>query len=70
MKKKKILKSTLDGVGPVNKKPSTNYLHHFVKKKWHLTLDMWHVLHDMWHMVEGENSVKKISQNGLGFTMP
>ena len=30
----------LHGLGPVDKKPSTNYLHHFVKKE---TYDTWHV---------------------------
>ena len=56
----------LDGVGPVDNRPSTFKLHHFVQKKkkkeeeekiWHLTFDMWHVTcntwhvtHDMWHM--------------------
>ena len=57
-----LLKQKLDGVGPVDKRPSTNKLHHFVQKEkkkkkwcvahdmWHLTCDMWHVTHDMWHM--------------------
>jgi hypothetical protein len=44
----------LDGVGPVDNRPSTNKLHHFVHKKkcdmWHMTCDMWHVTRDMWHM--------------------
>ena len=30
----------LDGVGPVDKRPSTNKLHHFVLKKKHVTCDM------------------------------
>ena len=42
----------LDGIGPVDKGPSTNDLHHFVNKKkrsrknytWHLTPDMWQVV--------------------------
>ena len=41
----------LDGVGPVDNRPSTDKLHHFVKKKeeekekkkWHVTCDTWHV---------------------------
>ena len=40
----------LDGVGPVDNRPSTDELHHFVRKKekmWHVTRDMWHVTHDM-----------------------
>ena len=39
----------LDGVGPVDNRPSTNKLHQFVKKK-HVTCDMWHVTRDIWHM--------------------
>ena len=33
----------LDGVGPVDNRPST---------------DKWHVTPDMWHIVEGEHSLK------------
>ena len=43
----------LDGVGPVDNRPSTDKLHHFVQKrkeKWHATCDMWHVTRDMWHV--------------------
>ena len=49
----------LDGVGPVDNRPSTDKLHHFVRKKqqknktcdmWHVTCDMWHVTCDMWHV--------------------
>ena len=41
----------LDGVGPVDNRPSTNKLQHFVKKKmWHVTCDMWHVTCDTWHV--------------------
>ena len=45
----------LDGVGPVDNRPSTNKLHHFVKKLkikklWHVTHDMWHVISDTWHV--------------------
>ena len=40
----------LDGVGPVDNRPSTNKLHHLKKKKIHVTLDMWHVTRDMWHV--------------------
>ena len=44
----------LDGVGPVDNRPSTNKLNHFVKKEeqeqkcdmWHMTRNMWHVTHD------------------------
>ena len=48
----------LDGVGPVDNRPSTNKLHHFIQKKknkkkcdiWHVTCDMWHVTRDTWHV--------------------
>ena len=37
----------LDGLGPVDNRPSTNYLDHFVPpKKLHLTCDTWHVTRD------------------------
>ena len=44
----------LDGVGPVDKRPSTDKLHQFVQKQkkndmWHVTCAMWHVTRDMWH---------------------
>ena len=38
----------LDGVGPVDNRPSTEKLHHFVQKK--MTYDIWHVTRDMWHV--------------------
>ena len=34
----------LDGVGPVDNRPSTDKLHHIVKKK---IKKIWHVTHDM-----------------------
>ena len=41
----------------VDNRPSTNKLHHFVKKTqrktktmWHVTCDMWHVTCDTWHV--------------------
>ena len=42
----------LDGVGPVDNRPSTDKLHHIVKKKkmWYLTRDTRHMTHDTWHM--------------------
>ena len=47
-------KYKLDGVGPVDNRPSTNKLHHFVKKRtkkmWHMTCDTCHVTRDMWHV--------------------
>ena len=47
--------SQLDGVGPVDNRPSKDKLHHFVrKKKWHVTCDIWHVTRDVtrdtWHV--------------------
>ena len=38
----------LDGVGPVDTRPSTDKLHHIVKKN--KNKKMWHVTRDMWHM--------------------
>ena len=38
----------LDRVGPVDTRPSTNKLHHFMKKK----------KSDMWHVWVGEHSLK------------
>ena len=51
----------LDGVGPVDNRPCTDKLHHFVKEKkkkkkkrrkkiWHVTRDTWHVTCDTWHV--------------------
>ena len=46
----------LDGVGPVDNRPSTDKLQHFVKKKkkksgiWHMTCDARHVTCDTWHV--------------------
>ena len=67
----------LDGLGPVNNRPSTNKLHHFVKKKcdmWQVTCDTWNVTRDMWHvtcgMLWGVNIVSKfqlLSYSGLWF---
>ena len=59
----------LDGIGPVDNRPSTDKLHRFVKKKncdqWHMTCDMWHTTcdtqhatHNMRHVVGGEHSLK------------
>ena len=51
-----LFANQLDGVGPVDNRPSTNNLHHFVKKKkmtcdtWHVTRDKWHVTRDTWHI--------------------
>ena len=58
------IKKKLDGVGPVDNRPSTGKLHQFVRRKkkrrrkklWHVTRDKWHVTHDMF--VGGEHSLK------------
>ena len=54
-------KSVWKWVFPVDKRPSNDYLHHYVKNKftnihllgdsWHLTCDTWHVTYDKWHAV-------------------
>ena len=52
MSKMIVANNKLDGVGPVDSRPSTNKLHHLIhkKKKIHLTRDMWHLTSDMWHV--------------------
>ena len=48
-----IQTENLDGVGPVDNRPSIEKLHHFVQKKRRrkkVTSDMWHVTHDTWHV--------------------
>ena len=42
----------LDGVGPVDNRPSTDKLHHFVQINymWHVTHDTWHLTRDMGHV--------------------
>ena len=44
----------LDGVGPVDNRPSTDKLHHFVRKKrkkmWQVTCDTGHVTRNTWHV--------------------
>ena len=57
---KRVSKVKLDGVGPVDNRPSTDKLHQFVQKKkekilviydiWHVTRDTWHVTRDIWNM--------------------
>ena len=50
----------LDGIGPVDNRPSTDKFEHFVHTKknvtcdmWHVTCGTWHMTHDMWHMTGG-----------------
>ena len=68
-----MMQNKLDGVGPVDNRPSTNKLHHFKTKKidmrqvtcdmWHVTRDTWHMTHDMrhvtWDMLWGVNIFSK-----------
>ena len=65
----KIWKSScvikLDRVGPVDNRPSTDKLHHFVKKTKQkinkkLTCDTWHVTCDMWHVTRDTFGVVNI----------
>ena len=58
-----MFSTKLDGVGPVDNTPSTDKLHHFVKKKkncdmWYVTCDTWYVTCDMWLVWGGEHSLK------------
>ena len=39
----------LDGVGPIDNRPSTKHLLQKNRKKWHITCDTWYMTHDMWH---------------------
>ena len=54
----------LDGVGPVDNRPSADKLHRFVRtkkeKEKKVTCDMWHVTRDTGHMIclGGEHSLK------------
>ena len=55
----------LDGVGPVDNRPSTNKLHHLIFKKntcdtWHVTRDMWHMTCDTWHVTHDTWHVKRL----------
>ena len=43
-----LFEDKLDVVGTVDNRPSTNKLHHFIQKKWHVTHDMWHLTSDTW----------------------
>ena len=51
-----LCRGKLDGVGPVDNRPSTDKLHHFLEKKriffdmWHMTCDTWHMTYDTWHV--------------------
>ena len=74
MHKLEVVLNKLDGVGPVDNRPLTDYLHHFVRYLFlfykffflfHVTRDTWH----MTHCIEIVNIVSKLqvpSPNGLG----
>ena len=73
----------LDGVGPVDNRPSTDKLQHFVhkekkkiKQKKNVTCDTWHVTRDTWHETRdtfgGLNILSKFqlsSSDGLVLTV-
>ena len=63
----------LDGVGPVDNRPSTDNLYHFVQKKncdmWHVTRDTWHVTYDMFGGVNILSKFQLPSSYRLGFMM-
>ena len=69
----------LDGVGPVDNRPSTAWLHHFVKQKnkkcymicdmWHMTRDMWHVTCDTWHITSRGRWTFSQNCSSLAFTV-
>ena len=40
----------LDGVGPVDNRPSSNKLYHCVRRKKNVTCDMWHMTRDTWQV--------------------
>ena len=67
----KLIPEKTRRVGPVDKRPSPDMLHNFVKKKsydmwdvtramWRMTHDPWHVTSDTWHVTGGggETSLK------------
>ena len=71
-----VIQEELDGVGPIDNRPSSDKLHHIVKKKsdmwyvtcdtWHFTHDTWYVTRDMWH-VQGWSCSQNFSP--LAFTV-
>ena len=63
-----FLQEKLDGVGPVDNRPFTNKLHHFVpKKKKKMTWDMWHVKRDKFGGVNILSKFQLPSSYRLGF---
>ena len=60
-----VANNKLDGVGPVDSRPSTNKLHHLIHKKnkkytWHVTCDTWHLTCDTWHVTHDIQGVINI----------
>ena len=51
----------LDGVGPVDNRPSTDKLHHFVKKKKYMT----YLTCDTWHMTR-ESDTCHVTRDTIG----
>ena len=56
---KTVYRHKLDGVGPVDNRPSTDKTNHFEEKNkkkkvtcdtWHVTRDIWNVTCNMWHV--------------------
>ena len=57
-------------IGPLNKRPSTKKIHHFVQNKeekrrknthdmWHMICDMWHVVSWFWFGNEGDLNIQR-----------
>ena len=67
----------IDGVSPVDSRPSIDYLHNYliffthdtrqVKcDRWHVTCDIWHMTHDMWWEVNNLSKLKPSSFYNFG----
>ena len=53
LSKTKLKYSQLDGVGPVDNRPSTKKKEEEKKDMCHVTQDLWHMTCDAWHMTDG-----------------
>ena len=58
LKSVSLILNKLDGVGPIDNRPYTDKLHHFVKKKKNVTCDTWHMTRGMLHVWGGEHFLK------------
>ena len=71
----------LDVVGPIDNRPSTNLLHHFVQcllriiffseiffDMWEVTGDMWHMTRETWYMTH--SVIRTFSQNFNSLDLP